>query len=502
MGMQNFWCAISFFLGLNLLADAQLLNSTHFNVWPDTSCLDDVAHTQLHTVDIDTSLRSNGSNLSLHVLGSLQGGINQHDSIMGFGFAGVMLNWCPTHRISANLGYVMAGGKWPGYFSSMTSQGFLPGMGYAVNDRDGVVHSHIPFGSVMMKGKRFFSAECGIGKQFWGDGYRSMILSDNAAPRAFLRFDTEFWKVHYTNLWLRLDDISLMQRWPQRRHKYAALHSLSFQATKRLNFAFYEMVIWQDRDSMSRRNMDLNYLNPVIFYRPVEYSVGSPDNVLLAFSFRYNAGKHVMIYGQFLLDEFNLAIFRTMQKWWGNKIGGQLGLSLHNVIPNVSWRSELNIARPFTYAHGSPVQAWTHLNQPMAHPLGANFAELVNQIIWKRNSWSISALTNIAFYGRDFDINSDGVVDNFGGNITRSYENPFGGPYGHSMFQGMHNAVIFTQMDVAFSPVRAKPFEVFLQPIARIEVSNASPYTPKLVSETIITMGIRTTGLLMPKWDY
>jgi hypothetical protein len=500
--MQNSWGVASIFLCLNFLADAQFFNTSRIHVWPDTACLDEKSHHQLHMTTIDTLQNANVSDLSLRILGSLQGGINQSDSIMGFGFAGAVFNWQPSNFFSLNLGYVMGGGRWPNYFSSMTSQGFLPGMGYAVKDQDGVVHSHIPFGSVRMKGKRFFSAECGRGKQFWGDGYRSMIVSDNAAPSTFLRFDTEFWKVHYTNLWLRLDDISWMQRWPQRRHKYAAMHSLSYQVNRRLNLAFYEIVIWQNRDSMSQRNLDLNYLNPVIFYRPVEYSVGSPDNVLLAFSFRYHAGRRAMIYGQFLLDEFNLAIFRTMQKWWGNKIGGQVGLSLHNVIPNVSWRSELNIARPFTYAHGSPVQAWTHLNQPMAHPLGANFAEWVNQAVWKRKSWSISALTNIAFYGRDFDINSDGVVDNFGGNITRSYENPFGGPYGHSMFQGMHNAVIFTQMDVAFSPVRAKPFEVFLQPIARIEVSNASPYTPKLVSETIITMGIRTTGLLMPKWDY
>lgn len=502
MAMRSIGGIMGFFFCLNIMSDAQLLNTNQIHVWPDTSCLDEGAHSQLHTLYIDTAQGSDGTKLSLHVLGSVQGGINQHDSIMGFGFAGAMIKWRASHRLALNLGYVMAGGKWPGYFSSMTSQGFLPGMGYAVNDRDGVVHSHIPFGSVMMKGKRFFSAECGIGKQFWGDGYRSMILSDNAAPRAFLRFDTEFWKVHYTNLWLRLDDISWMQRWPQRRHKYAAMHSLSFQVNKRLNFAFYEMVIWQDRDSMSRRNLDLNYLNPVIFYRPVEYSVGSPDNVLLAFSFRYNAGKRMMMYGQFLLDEFNLAIFRTMQKWWGNKIGGQLGLSLHNIIPNVSLRTELNIARPFTYAHGSPVQAWTHLNQPMAHPLGANFAELVNQLIWRKNAWRVSALGNIAFYGRDYDVNSDGVVDNFGGNITRSYEDPYGGPFGHAMFQGMHNAVIFTNIDIAYSPGKLKQFEIFLNPMARIEVSNASPLVPKVVSETLITMGVRTTGLLMPKWDY
>jgi hypothetical protein len=490
------------FLCLNGWAGSQILNQINLSAWPDSSSRFGWSHCQLHSAPVDTACAKNFSKLSFQILGSLQGGVAQLDTAVGYGFGGACLDWKKGKYFSLNLGYVFAGGKWPSYFKALTQQGFLPGMGYVVNNQKGIAHSHVPFGSMRWIGEKFFSAECGIGKQFWGDGYRSMILSDNAAARPFIRFDTEFSKVKYTNLWLRLDDISQMQRWTERRHKYAAMHSLSFQVNKRLNIAFYEMVIWQDRDSMSRRNFDLNYINPVIFYRPVEYSVGSPDNVLLAFSFRYNLGEHAMVYGQFLLDEFNFAIFRTRQKWWGNKLGGQFGVSLHDILPNVSLRSELNIARPFTYAHGSPVQAWTHFNQPMAHPLGANFAEWINQIFWKRKSWGLGAAGNIAFFGRDFDADGDGLIDNFGGNITRSYEDPYGGPFGHKMFQGMSKALLFFQLDIAYSPGTSNRYEIFINPLARLEVSSASPLVPKVDSETIITLGIRTTGLLMPKWVY
>jgi hypothetical protein len=38
---------------------------------------------------------------------------------------------------------------------------------------------------------------------------------------------------------------------------------------------------------------------------------------------------------------------------------------------------EYNSARPYTDAHSSPVQSYTHYNQSHAHPLGANFSDLI-----------------------------------------------------------------------------------------------------------------------------
>ena len=39
--------------------------------------------------------------------------------------------------------------------------------------------------------------------------------------------------------------------------------------------------------------------------------------------------------------------------------------------------AEWNQANPYTYAHKEPVQNYAHLNQPLAHPLGANFREFI-----------------------------------------------------------------------------------------------------------------------------
>src|SRR5690606_2257841 len=119
----------------------------------------------------------------------------------------------------------------------------------------------------------------------------------------------------------------------------------------------------------------------------------------------------------------NLQQIRLKNKWWANKYGGQLGFKAFDVfVPGFHIQSEWNIVRPFTYTHGSPVQAWTHLNQTLAHPLGANFAEWVSFLRYDMNKWKITEQFIWATYGRDTDMDGDGQIDNMGGNILRSYK--------------------------------------------------------------------------------
>ncbi len=46
-------------------------------------------------------------------------------------------------------------------------------------------------------------------------------------------------------------------------------------------------------------------------------------------------------------------------------------------IKNLDLQLEHNRVRPFTYSHFDSVANYTHYNQPMAHPLMANFKEVV-----------------------------------------------------------------------------------------------------------------------------
>ena len=90
------------------------------------------------------------------------------------------------------------------------------------------------------------------------------------------------------------------------RSKFGTFHYLSFNATKWLNIGVFESVIWQGNDPNRQRAYDINYLNPLIFFRPVEYSLGSADNSMLGFSFKIRLNENNQLYGQLLLDEFYL----------------------------------------------------------------------------------------------------------------------------------------------------------------------------------------------------
>ena len=125
---------------------------------------------------------------------------------------------------------------------------------------------------------KFITADFGKGKHFIGDGYRSLLLSSNHSTYPYLKLSTEFGRVKYYNLYTTFFDI---QNLNQERKKHASIHFLDFQLTRNINVGIFEGVLWQAKDENYNKGYDIAYLNPIIFYRPVEYSKHSPDNVLM-----------------------------------------------------------------------------------------------------------------------------------------------------------------------------------------------------------------------------
>jgi hypothetical protein len=412
---------------------------------------------------------------------------------------GGQLRWNPGKRWSLQAGYALAGGLLPSYLERRAeSEGYLSGLGYAVADNmSHLYHTHYTFGHVKYNAGKHVSLELGKAKQFWGDGYRSLILSDHASPAPYFKLTTTLGKFRYMNLWMQLRDISSGQTLSNSRVKYGAMHALSYQITPKLNASLYEWVVWQDRDTLSRRGLDLYYMNPLIFYRPVEYSLGSPDNVMLAASLRWSVTRSLQLYGQFVLDEFNLKLYKRSSNWWGNKIGGQLGLRWNTPGKGLEVLAELNIARPFIYSHGSSIQAWTHINQSMAHPLGSNFVESCLRVRYVKKLWTVSEQLNAAAFGRDYDADADGLIDNFGGNITRSYANPYGGSFGHEILQGELHRTVFHGFTLSRALSETSRCEVYLRHNLRAEKVG-----PQMTTENWFMLGIQTRGMLQPVQDY
>ena len=131
----------------------------------------------------------------------------------------------------------------------------------------------------------------------------------------------------------------------------------------------------------------------------------------------------MQFYGQFLLDEFILTEFKNHPDSWVNKYSYQLGGKYVDAfgVKNLDLQGEVNRARPFTYSHYSDVSNYTHYNQPLAHPLGANFQEFIGIAHYQpAPKWTIDARAIYYYKGLD----SSGR--NFGGNIFENYNTRIG----------------------------------------------------------------------------
>ena len=271
----------------------------------------------------------------------------------------------------------------------------------------------------------FMNVQFGHGKNFIGDGYRSLFQSDVAAPQTFLKLNTKFWKIKYTNTWMWLRDVrDAVVEDKAFLTKYMANHYLSWNVSKRLNLGLFESVLWTDTNG---RGFDINYLNPIIFFRAIEFESGQGSgNALVGASAKYKWNNKINLYGQFILDEFSLSHIKAGDKSWKNKFGYQLGAKYYDAfkVDDLMLQLEYNQVRPYTYSHNTIVNNYGHSNQPMAHLWGANFREFIIIGHYHYQRWYADA--KFIFGTRGLDFNEDKDKFSYGGDIYRNYnERPF-----------------------------------------------------------------------------
>lgn len=292
----------------------------------------------------------------------------------------------------------------------------------------------------------------GNDKTFIGNGYRSLIFSDYAPPTLFLRTNVKVWKLNYL---FQLNRVAAdapgsiggsgagKRRYPE---KFMAFHHASINIGKRFNLGFFESVVFSPKDSLNNNTFDLSYLNPVIFYRAIEQQFGSSDNVILGMDFKWMVAKRLSAYGQVVFDEFLLDRLKEGNGWWANKFALQGGLKYIDVlgVNNLDAQLEANVVRPYTYSHNTQYGSYTNYRQPFAHPLGANFKELIGivryQPIPKLNVIAKAIYSEI---GRD----TTGVnwgSDLLKSNATREQE------FGNTIGQGLLTKVTYLDITASY----------------------------------------------------
>lgn len=297
----------------------------------------------------------------------------------------------------------------------------IPGIGIAKEFKTDAYDMPLAEANLTFTPSKMINLQLGYGRNFIGDGYRSLITTDGVSPNPYFKINTSFWKIKYTNTYTWLKDVRTDATVDGTyARKFMANHYLSWNATKKLNIGFFESVVWSNQNN---RGFDMSFVNPIIFYRSVEFASSSKSgNALLGVTSKYKWNNKINLYAQFMLDEFALGDVKKQDKSWRNKFAYQLGAKYYNAfgVENLLLQAEYNRVRPYVYSHSDPLTNYASVNQSLGHQWGANFSEFV--AIARYHNGRIFADAKLTAGTRGFDFDTTENTLNYGGNIYKDYD--------------------------------------------------------------------------------
>lgn len=385
------------------------------------------------------------------------GNDNNLDNLTYINRRGVQVKGNITESFSYYTDFLETQQLFPLYVTNfIDSLNVVPGQGpFKQFGENGAKDFGIASGYLNFQPNKYFEIQFGRGKNFFGDGYRSFLLSDNSFNYPYLRLTLNLWKLKYVVLYSQQKDINNRYSDGTFVNKYTTAHFLSYNVSKSWNIGLFEAVVYADEDRT--RGYDISYLNPIIFYRPVEFALGSlGGNVIIGLNTKFKLTNNIHAYGQITLDELNTRRLSEGDGWWANKFAWQIGFkSFNTFIPNLTIQSELNFARPFIYSHRDELQSYTNYNQSLAHPLGANFIESVTFINYRRKRF----FAQLEFLFAQQGLNPLGI--NLGSDILISSNSRFQ-EFNNSILQGdlATNVFIDAKLGYIINPNYNLVFEI------------------------------------------
>jgi hypothetical protein len=398
---------------------------------------------------------------------------------------GVQLGGTVSNKFSYNVTGYLSSAVLPDYLSTYVNQvGIIPGQAYAKIYKDNgydwkyitAVASYTPV--------KFLNITAGRDKTFIGDGYRSLLLSDYASPYPFFKLTATLGNVRYMVMWANFNDPVDVDASGNDRKKWGVFHYLDWNVSNRFSVGFFDAIIWYNTDDQGHsRGFDASYINPIIFLRPLEASNGSPDNALLGFTSKYKITDGITAYGQFALDEFESKNFFSSDGSSRNKYAWQIGFrgaDLFNV-KGLNYLVETNNAKPYTYSERGPIINYGENGEPLAHPWGANFREVVGLLNYSYKRFDFSGELDYGHYGLDIN----GL--NYGKDIYQDYTNP-AKTLGNYTGQGLTTNMIYAEGKIAY--LLNPKYNLRIEIGALVRDDKNSQFNDKT---TMLTLGLRSS---------
>jgi hypothetical protein len=244
-------------------------------------------------------------------------------------------------------------------------------------------------GIIGFKLNKYFDFRVGQGKNFIGDGYRSLLLSDNSFNYPLIQATFGFKKLQYT----RIMAVFLYDRLPEnkfgaRQKRLGSFNILTYMPFDWVHVSLFEGSVWNYPNSKKHITIDYNYFNPFIFANSAISqtqcrSVGG-------LGLKFNIVKHLQLYSQMAFYGHSIIYSKI-------SFASQLGVKLF--LNNFYCQTEFNYSPPEMYTSADSSFNYSNYNQALAHPLGTNFSELVIMSQYNYNNFKFCIEISGVKYG-------------------------------------------------------------------------------------------------------
>ncbi len=262
----------------------------------------------------------------------------------------------------------------PGYlYTFAQSQSVVPGQGRIKRFNSRGLDFAWVTGNVSWTPRPWINAQIGQGRHFVGNGYRSMLLSDNTSPYPYVKFSalTNNKRFQYTAIFAKLQLVGEGNRLPTGEAgeslfwwKRATFLQLSANFGP-LQLGLFEGTLWQAIGPDGVLPFNALQLNPVIGLNTAVNGFEGNNTQLAGLDAKYKLTDKMFAYGQYALANPK----RDRHAW-------QVGMQWFDVFRrDLHLLAEFNQATPYTYTRSDARMSWTHDNQPLASPRGTGFSE-------------------------------------------------------------------------------------------------------------------------------
>ncbi len=202
---------------------------------------------------------------------------------------------------------------------------------------------------------------------FWGPR-NSLVLSGSQ------RMDGFGYTFHWGKLTLsyrlaRLDGLNPdTDSVAQYENRYFAGHRADFRMNEHLRFGLFETVVFGGPG----RQIDLFYLNPLIFFHGSQLNEGTNDNTVVGVDFSVKPSRGYKFYGQFLVDDIQVDS-DTQGDEEPAEVAFLLGGYVADLVKRLDVKVEYSRVTNWTFNQVLPRNRYTFDNKPIGQVLGNDY---------------------------------------------------------------------------------------------------------------------------------